>query len=162
MLFRSHFDHSCSGGNYYCPVRNRQLREAGVVEDHSGLLLLGDVPDLHFGFCYHPVVTHSKGGLSIEYVRFHKGGLSQVSIAEVRLADNIRGVAVTDYAECLDAYSSSAEEALHFFSRRCTTVETKRASIGVPEAYRAAKSARFEFGEQGAKAKALPGWEDFL
>jgi hypothetical protein len=142
-----HFD-DCSN-QWYSPTRRTQLIAAGVRYDQGGLLLLGDVPDLNFGYCYHPIVKHAKG-LTIKYIRFSaQGELSDVPAEVVALAEDVKGEPRTDPYEHLDAYANDAKDALKFFSRRCTTVETKRAFKNVSEAYRAAKSARFEFGESG-------------
>lgn len=136
---------------YEMPYEKR--REAGLEfgSDCRGLLLLGDVPEINYGVCYHPLISHGKG-LRREWVEFRGGtpGPRKVVSNAADLARCIVGRKASD--EYLDAVASSADEAVAFLDTKPLVVECKLANPKLMAAYIAAKSARFEFGQSGAKA----------
>lgn len=125
-----------------------KLKGLGIERDVRGLLLLGDIPELSHGTCFHPIVKHNKG-LRISYVEFEPGRPLPVSPDVVEFAKSICGdrSVPPDYLDCM---GSSDTEHLEFFKAKQVVTEQKMAHRGLAAAYRAAKSARFEFGQSGA------------
>lgn len=141
-----HFDDSGQ------PLPYEKRKEAGIVIDCRGLLLLGNIPEVKHGRVFHPAVTHYKG-LRLEYVEFKPGlGPTRVDFDLVHFAMSLKEKRPLVSADYLDSYGCSPGEARDFFAHGPVITELKWAPTKVCEAYAAAKSARFEFGESGALA----------
>ena len=100
-----------------------------------GLLLLGDIPEPRFGLTLHPIARHAKG-LSLHWAYFQpRSGVRFISqYDEVSTFFCARKMPHDDYNPASWFVES-------------VSIPTTHAYPEVEAAYRAARSARFEFGE---------------
>lgn len=94
----------------------------------NGLLLLGPIPYVKWGYVYHPIIRHYKG-LMWDWVKF-----------------DIRPCVVSD-GEMHLVSALTDQETYVEWSVDSIVVETKLAQPVVVKAYQKARSARFEHGE---------------
>lgn len=145
-------------------------------EDHGikrcqacfGLLLLGDIPDVDHGACWHPMLVPHEFTMEVAYVEF--GSYSRpylssklpnkVQYEAVHLLAQIRGIEIETSYNLLKAeltpelHIATNEELgsklLPIFNTKPIIIKTGFANPHLMNAYKSAKSARFEFGEHGA------------
>jgi hypothetical protein len=115
-----------------------------------GLLILGEIPNVDHGIVLHKLITHGKG-LKVNHASFsYPNGSSAYNLhkIDVKVLYWISLFAgKTLEIEYFDGWCESDEVLNKHFSPSCLYVPTQLANTKVMEAYKKARSARFEFGE---------------
>ena len=130
------------------------LNQHGIAQykECRGLLLLGEIPSPQHGYHFHPIIRHRKG-LSRTWVSFgSKHWIFEPHDQWLKGVHAATGNRLPTDKEFMDGYAHSDEEALAFFNPSSSFLPTALAFRYVIDAYRAARSARFEHGETGAAA----------
>ena len=116
-----------------------------------GLLILGDIPNVDHGIVLHKLITHRKG-LQVNYAGFLHT-VSSVNEYTLQKIDEVSLYWISLFsgkdfsAQNFDGWCESNENLNKYFSPDCSYIPTKLANKKVMEAYKKARSARFEFGE---------------
>lgn len=116
-------------------------------QDGRGLLVLGEIPnpDL-WGIHLHPIVRHYKG-LIRNYARFSGKFWRPVEVMADQATDIIGSIIGKDIVATLDAHCCDENDHRKFWTTKSLFVPTQLSFQNVHDAYRAARSARFEHGE---------------
>ena len=132
-----------------CPMDG--IDESFGHDDARGLLLLGDIPKNLNDLILHPIITHHKG-LHRQYIFFAPfSGPQKISMKgnDDILFGMITG-GLSNISDSIDPMTYSDNELNDFFSARHIPIKSIYIFNDVAKGYRAASSARFEFGEKGA------------
>lgn len=114
-----------------------------AYSDQGGLLLLGEVPWIAgFGIVLHPIVTHHEG-LRLDWAYFAGRRLLRSRDFVHPPWDELLGFPEREY--CIE------DDPLRW-TTQTKFIDTKRAYTAVLDAYKGARSARFEHGQYGAAA----------
>jgi hypothetical protein len=106
---------------------------------NSGLLILGEIPYVEsFGIFCHPLIQHSKGLLRAWATFIPDFGIRHIS-------QNI----LTEL--CSIELQAGLESSADYWTTKHVFIATPRAWSRINNAYKAARSARFEHGENGAR-----------
>lgn len=100
-----------------------------------GLLVLGDVPEPIHGLCLHPIIRHRKG-LWQKWAYFDNRGPHVIPDSAIHL--------LTYFVDANKLHENGT------WTTQAITIPTPLAYPKAQEAYRAARSARFEHGENGS------------
>lgn len=105
--------------------------------DHqrTGLVLLGDIPEPKFGTWFHPIIRHSKG-LHLTYITFTSTGPFPVLSAGV-----LPYLCDLSGEQCIEGDFDK-------WTNKARFLATPFAYSKISEAYKTARSARFEHGER--------------
>ena len=113
---------------------------------NPGLILLGDIPLVNHGIVAHPFITHRKG-LNRRWCRFSGKKPKRLSDDAADIFGQICGKDLSDYQHIDGVGESGSEESRKFFSPDSVKTESILAETSVCDAYKKARSARFEHGE---------------
>lgn len=130
--------------DFGCPMKNFEFTDG---KNQSGLLLLGDIPNVDNHIVLHPIIHHYKGLVQSYFCFTFDRTMSEEMASVVSMfANNVLYPSGESFY--YDAYSSHQNDAVSFFENDPMIAKSAFSSSKLMDAYKAAREARFEFADR--------------
>jgi len=127
--------------DFGCPMKDFTF-ETGKKQ--SGLLLLGDIPDVNQHLVLHPIIHHYKGLIQSYFCFTFDRTMSEdmASVVSMFASNQLYPCGESFH---YDAYASPQHDSVVFFDSKPMIAKSVFSSKDLMDAYKAAREARFEF-----------------